>query len=181
MKAFAIALTVASFLLAGRMAAAQECRGAPDYCAACGCHAACQKKVCQVVCEIKKVQKTCWCVEYEEFCAPRPGCGLLEGLLGGSGCDRCGGNPCASSSASAPCAVAPKCGPVRLRKKLVKKEYECEEPVYQCVVKYLCSDCSRGADGVPTTEPTQAPAPPAPAPDQQAFGPAPLPPLSLTR
>lgn len=69
------------------------------------CRPACQK-CCKIVCEMKKVKKTVWAVECEEFCVPRPS---LRG-----------------------CCVT--CGKVRCRRKLLKKEITVEVPVYKCVV-----------------------------------------------
>jgi hypothetical protein len=51
--------------------------------------------------------------------------------------------------------VPPRCGPVRLRKKLVKKEIVCEVPVYKCVVVCgngccdCCDPCGFGEEAEP--------------------------------
>jgi hypothetical protein len=132
---------------------AQPACGAPNCCAHCGRHAACREKTCQVVCDIKKEQKCYWTVECEEICPLLPGCRTK-------------------------CPAPPRCGHPRSIKKLVKREYEVEVPVYKGVVKYLCGDCC-GAEPapLPATAPktTAAPAPPAvpPAP--------PLPPPPTSR
>jgi len=186
MRALATSLTIAACLAFARQAPAggcggsPQCCGAPDCCADCGGCGPCQKKVCQVVCGTKTITKHCWCVECEEFCAPLPGCcptcktvtcdvptcdgtGCCEGC-----CDPCGGQ---KSCYGVPMAV-PKCGPVRCRKVLVKKEYECEVPVYKCVVKYVCPGCCAGEEeGVPDVQPESAPPPP-PAPSKDARHPA---------
>ena len=134
------------------------CRGAPDCCARCRCCAPCQQKVCRVACEMKTITKHCWRVECEEFCAPLPGCVRLSwdwcGLFAGrakrceADCcdDACGGDACGTCCGKAPGCVPPKCGPVRIRKKLVLEEYECQVPVYSCEVRYLCSGCADCAD-----------------------------------
>jgi hypothetical protein len=105
---------------------------------------------------MKTITKHCWRVECEEFCDPLPGCVRWSwdwcGLFGtrAKGCeadcceDACG-NACCGD---APGCVPPKCGPVRVRKKLVLEKYECQVPVYSCEVQYLCSGCADCADCV---------------------------------
>ena len=111
-------------------------------CDRCGCPSDCLQKVCQVVCEIKKETKTCWCVECQEFCLLMPGhrdC-----------CDQC--------------QPPPRCGRTKCVKKLVKKEYQVDVPVYKCVVRYLCPACCKsGSTDFPRTAPNPPPAPAAPA------------------
>jgi hypothetical protein len=114
------------------------CAGATACCDRCGRHAACIEKVCQVVCEKKKETKTCWQVECTDICPLMPAC---------HHCDEC-------------CSSAPRCGNPKTVKKLVKKEYQVEVPVYKCVVRNVCSECSKG--GVPAA-PSEA-APPAAEP-----------------
>lgn len=102
-------------------------------CDRCGCHAACVQKTCQVVCEMTKETKTSWSVECKEICPLMPGC------------HHCGdeGPP------------PPRCGHPKCVKKLVKKEYSVEVPVYKCVVQLLCPDCcKRGLTDSPSTAPT---------------------------
>jgi hypothetical protein len=70
----------------------------------------------------------------------------------------------------------PKCGHVRCKKKLLKKEYECEVPVYECVVKYLCSDCSENGSDCTAESETGPTAAPVPTRRRQALELAPLPP-----
>jgi hypothetical protein len=173
MKALGVSLTMALAALWTQAAAVQADCGSPDRCAACRRPAACRKEVCQVVCEMKEVTKTYWCVECEPFCAPLPGCGnpltgWLSGLLGcgpehGS-CQAAGGQGCEAEDCHGSCqrsADPPKCGPVHTRKKLVKKEYTCKVPVYTCVVRYVCAACAAEIDrsAESETEPTAAPAP----------------------
>ena len=97
-------------------------QGETTCCDRCGRHAACVEKACQVVCEMKKETKTCWCVECQEICPLMPGCrhGCCE------------------------CPPPPRCGHPKCVKKLVKKEYQVEVPVYKCVVLHLCPDCCNG-------------------------------------
>jgi len=152
-------------------AGAQDCCQPVDQGSCCGaaqgcgdpCAVCCPRKVCKVVCEMKKVKTHCWCVECEEFCAPLP-------RLRGGCSDPCGscGDPCGDSCGScAACCdprgnctsllcgglpgrlgkrhsyVAPRCDKVRVKKKLVKKEITKEIPVYKCVV---VDCCDMGAD-----------------------------------
>ena len=106
--------------------------GTTTCCDRCGRHAACVEKTCQVVCEMKKETKTCWCVECQEICPLMPGChhGCCE------------------------CPPPPRCGHPKCVKKLVKKEYQVEVPVYKCVVRHLCPDCCNGG---PTNSPERRP------------------------
>lgn len=118
--------------------------GGSECCAACGRHVACAQKTCQIVCDVKKEKKSYWCVECEEICT------LLPGRR------ECG-----------ECSPPPRCGSSKCVKKLVKKEYSVEVPVYKCVVLYLCPDCAAGQSA-----PSASPVPAAPAPPDNA----PLPP-----
>ena len=176
--------TAFCLLLAGGAVAAERCSEpaccdpAPACCARCG-----QATVCKIVCEMKKVKKTVWTAECEEFCPLLPGCGPL-GVLGcclnkssDCGCDEgascgpeegcgCGCDPCASLQRP---MHPPKCGKVRTRKTLVKKEITCEVPVYKTVVVCAggCGECGAAA-AAPEA---------APVPAKQAAIPAPLPPV----
>jgi hypothetical protein len=58
---------------------------------------------------MKEIKKTVWVVECEEFCTTLPG--------------RC---------------CTPRCGKVRCKKKLVKKEIKVQVPVYRCKVVDCC-------------------------------------------
>jgi hypothetical protein len=73
---------------------------------------------------MKKEKKTCWCVECQEICPLMPGCRDC--------CDKC---------------PPPRCGRPKTVKKLVKKEYEVEVPVYKCVVRHLCQASSDSEQG----------------------------------
>jgi len=174
-----IVLSMAIGLLAVNLALAGDCcttAGCCDQtCDKCGC-----KKVCKVVCEMQKVKRTVWVVECEDFCAPLPNCD--------SCCDRCksgcckGGDACGGKCCNDPCRslvdrkrVPPKCGKVRTKKTLVKKEIVCEVPVYKCVVVCCDPGCRKAASGcveeaAPTAAPTEAPA-------EQVTDVAPMPPL----
>jgi len=168
--------------------------GCGPACCDTGCDACC-RKVCRVVCDTKKVKKVIWQVQCEPFCPMLPGCGALHKCLGGGCCDDgCGsccesdcceddycGESCGSGcgdlcesvrKANADCAAPPKCGKMRCKKKLLRKEIECEVPVYKCVVV----DCGpAGTCGVPCGE-TAAPAV-APAEGGEETESAPLPPV----
>jgi hypothetical protein len=126
-------------------------------------------------------------VECEEFCAPLPGwracCKTVTcdvPTCDDGGCcepcgDRCGEGCCGPKSCYGIPVAKPKCGPVRCRKVLVKKEYTCEVPVYECVVKYLCPGCCAAEQEVVPDVKQEPPPPPLPAPSKQANRPAPLP------
>jgi hypothetical protein len=140
----AFLLLLAIFGAAVPSAAAKDDAGGPACCAHCGRHEACVTKTCQVVCGVKKETKISWEVECEEFCP------LLPGHR------QCG-----------ECAPPPRCGNSKCVKKLVKKQYQVEVPVYQCVVRHLCADCASGQ-----SPPSTAPSPIAPVRPEAA----PLPP-----
>jgi hypothetical protein len=152
--------------------------GGPNSCADCGCHKACQKKMCQVVCETKKVKKSCWCVECAEVGTLLPG---HRELFKADGCGQCGATSCEKTcdqggkkECGAKCAVAPRCDKIRTVKKLVKKEYEVEVPVYKCVAKYTCGDCGGGQAPAAAPKAPAAASAPAVPPAPPA---APLPPV----
>ncbi len=146
-------LTVMVLGLAVRPAAAKDEAGGPSCCARCGCHAACLQKTCQLVSGVKKETKTYFCIQCEEFCP------LLPGHRDHCDC----------------CQPEPRCGHPKCVKKLVKKEYQVEVPVYKCVVVYLCPACANGESeaAVPAApgkvQPAPLPpAPPAPRPSAKA-------------
>lgn len=155
----------------------QTC-GAPDCCAHCGCHDCCDK-YCRVVCEMKEIKKTVWVVKCEDFCAPLPGCGRCCD----DGCESCKDTTCDNccDKSCDPCAsienrkyIPPKCGKVRTKKTLEKKEITCKIPTYKCVVVYACGSCgSKGLDGEKAQP--QAPAAPAPAPAPKTTNSVPVP------
>jgi len=138
--------------------------GSPGRCAICGKPGPCQQKICQVQCGIEKITKHCWEVEVHDVCTMLPrcpcGCGNQHGGRCGT-CDPslgCEGQACDSQSgACQPKGVlsrwieqltekplpiiAPRPGQPRAVKKLVKKEYVVEKPVYRTVVQYVCAEC----------------------------------------
>jgi hypothetical protein len=118
---------------------------AGDCCQRCGCHSACHK-VCRVVCEIKKVPKTEYDCECEEFCVP----GKSERCLT---YDECGKRQC---------VYTPVCGQVRTRTKLVKKQVIEEKPSYKWVVEDLCCNCAASCEQgtAPRETHHEQPAPP---------------------
>ena len=104
----------------------------------CGCSTQkCCGKTTQVVCEMKKVTKTIWAVECEEFSVLLPGCKSRCGSECGSGCN-------------SGCITPPTCDKIRTRKKLVKKTVTCEVPVYKCIVV----PCGETDDAAPEAAPT---------------------------
>lgn len=202
MRFLPLSLALAAVLALGQLAAADGVRrGSPGQCAACGHHAPCQQKVCQVQCGTKTVTKHGWCVESEEFCP------LLPRVHDpcDSGCNACGQPECAASACDADCdatcdqcsglgcrllelgkrpsqIVTPTTGKLRTRKKLVRKEYTVEVPVYKSVVRYVCSECdAQEAGPIEHEKPAKAAPKPkkkkVPQPDDQAIQMAPLPPL----
>jgi len=145
--------------LAGQHAGASDDTCGQTCCDQCGCPAACLQKTCQVVCEVKKEKKTCWCVECSEICPLMPG-----------------RRDCCSE-----CPPPPRCGDPKCVKKLVKKEYQVEVPVYKCVVRHVCPDCFSG--GSTNSAPSAAPNPPAAAtaPGVPPLPSAPSPPARVPR
>lgn len=131
-------------------AANESC--AVSCCDRCGCPCDCLQKTCQIVCDVKKEKKTCWCVEHQDFCTLMPGCPHL--------CDQC--------------ESLPHCGKEKCVKKLVKKEYEVDIPIYKCVVLHLCPACNGGSTNLPNAA-ANPPSAPAVAPTNPA-PPVPLPP-----
>jgi hypothetical protein len=185
MKIYALSLAIV-MLIANCAIAAEGCNpppvcgdvqtcGSADCCARCGCHACCEK-YCRIVCEMKEIKKIVWVVKCEDFCAPLPGCPLHCGECSESGnqecckepacengCDKCC-NPCASIENRN--YVPPKCGKVRTKKILEKKEVICKVPSYKCVVVYACANCCQNSceggnhqQQVPNVAPDPAPTP----------------------
>ena len=180
-----VGLLVAGDVFAADCAAPPTCcDSVQDCCGGCGGSA-----VCQIVCEMKKVKKTVWTYECDEFCTMLPGCGPLGSLCShgcgdqcGSDCgpsSSCGLDGCCDKAPCDPCASLcrpihpPKCGKVRTRKTLVKKVVVCEVPVYKTVVVCAggCGECGSQAMT------SQA----APIPSSKAAMAAPLPPVVQRR
>jgi hypothetical protein len=176
--------------------AVQTC-GAPHHCGCCGCACQCEKH-CRVVCEMKEVKKTVWVVKCEDFCAPLPNCGCGSRCKGRESCGACGHtescgaepacgegcgkkcDPCAVEKNK--CYIPPKCGTVRTKKTLERKEVVCKAPCYKCVVVYCCPNCrgNEGCDGQAAPAPAKPPAP-APAPGKTTEqAPMPPPPVQVS-
>ena len=174
-------MAVALCLLWAHSAMAQSC-GSGSCCRKAKCRGC--GKSCKVTCDTKKVKKIVWVVECEEFCAPLPNCDRGRscdrgcksccdaeacGDCGGCGkagrCGRCCKDPCEALQNRK--YVSPKCGKVRSRKKLVKKEITCKIPVYKCEV-CGCGDVELDEE---ETAPAEAPSdavPEVPSPASQA-------------
>jgi len=165
----------------------QTC-GAAEHCGRCGHAGPCEKR-CYIVCEMKEVKKHVWIVHCEEFGTLLPGCG--KGCNGCGCCEAdegcgaepacCGGcgkgcDPCSAEKNK--CYVTPKCGKIRTKKTLEKKEVVCKVPKYKCVVVYCCPECcaNEGCNGK-LTAPVPKPATRTPAPAKAAET-APLPPMT---
>lgn len=141
----------------------------------CANSASCCGKTCKVVCEMKKVTKTVWVVECEEFCPSLPGCPCgCNTCATGYNESKCQGGECASLRKP---MVPPQCCGVKTKKKLVKKEIECEVPVYKCVVTGHGAGCARDCGEANGAASVKATAPVAPAPPATK---APLPPKAAT-
>jgi hypothetical protein len=154
-------------------------------CPKCGC-----KMECKTVCTVKEVKKTVWNVKCEPFCVPLPGCGRNCGC-GDPGCSACGDGLCDGAACTGkgcrcdPCAVEkakrqvpPKCGPVRCKKVLEKKEIVCKVPTYKCVP--TCPSCGQcgsecGGTAAPPVKSDKEPAPVS-APGKTTLD-APMPPV----
>ncbi len=121
---------------------------------------------CKIVQETKKVKKTVWVVECEEFCPllPGPKCGCECGEKDCGGCQAKSCDPCDVLKRK---ITPPVGGKVRTRKKLVRKEIVCEVPVFRCVPV-----CCKGCDEPMSEEPALKVAPT----PRQAVHSVPLPP-----
>lgn len=210
MRTVALTLSLAVGWLIANMAIAGDARKAPPACAEtetcgsahhcgrCGCDCECEKH-CKIVCEMKEIKKTVWVVHCSEFCAPLPNCGMGKCCGDCGGCEVCRAagecrseptciedcgkkcDPCAAEEAK--CFVPPKCGKVREKKTLVKKEVICKAPSYKCVVVYSCANCGAqecsGESVSPAPAKPTAPRVPAPAPaPPKTTRTAPLPPVA---
>jgi hypothetical protein len=191
MRTFALSVLLAAAWLAGATLGAAEsgrappaCTevqtcGNPNCCAHCGCCCECVKYCC-IQPTIREIKKIVWACHCEDFCAPLPGCKRDCCCQGAAGekpcCDKC--NPCAVELNK--CQVPPKCGKVRERKILERKEIICQVPTYKCVVVYCCPNChhavecgdrapappSRVSPPPPSLPQPTAPLPPPPPPDR---------------
>lgn len=163
MRVFVLSV-VASALLVSAAIAGDCCSQPACFDKSCG---SCCGTGCKVVCEMKKVKKHVWVVQYEQICVANPGCkksccGYGADCSDG-GCGDCG--PCAELL-SRP-MVKPHCGKVRCRKKLIKKTIVCEVPTYKCIPISCGSTCGGCCDDHEYVAPKQ---------ERTAVRPAPLPP-----
>jgi hypothetical protein len=125
-------------------------------CGHCGCEAEC-RKVCQLVCEEKKVEVICWGCQCEDFCLPgpgTPGCTHCEQV-----CADCNG-PCDCTKPHAEpkrflwTSWLPSCGELHTKKKLMKKVVTKKVPTYKYVVEDLCATCAAGCEEAPSAPET---------------------------
>ncbi|MDZ4683905.1 MAG: hypothetical protein SH850_02375 [Planctomycetaceae bacterium] len=103
-----------------------------SHCERCGCACAPQK-VCRLVCETKKVPKTTYSCQCEDFCVPGPS----ERVK----CDD--GAPCSPDADHHKRGWLwfPKCAEVKTRTKLVKTVTEQDKVTQKWVIEYLCPTC----------------------------------------
>jgi hypothetical protein len=99
-----------------------------DCCQRCG-DSQC-KKVCRLVCEVKKVPVVTYTCECEDFCIPH------RSQRCGTKCE-CDENGCPVRKPN----DVPTSARQRTRKKLVKHVTEKEVKVYKWVVETVCNDC----------------------------------------
>ncbi|MDP1797830.1 MAG: hypothetical protein Q8K78_10125 [Planctomycetaceae bacterium] len=116
-----------------------------SHCEGCGCACAPQK-VCRMVCETKKVPRTTYSGQQEDFCIPGPS-ERVRCPDGSAGRESCGDEP---YNKKRNWLWFPQCAEVKTRTKLVKTVTEKEEVTVRWVVEYLCPDC-RSAHAVPPT------------------------------
>jgi hypothetical protein len=194
MRMIGIYLTLSLSLLAARAVAGETCGvpacdpagcGSADKCARCGCETGCQQRTCQLICGTEKVKKYCWEVKCEEFCPLLPGricddCNDCNGN-GNGPCQNCNNNSKCGEKCPNPTIRTPRTANARVKKTLVKKEYECERPKYKTVVQYLCPGCASGCESTAPT-PANGPKPEAtpPAPQPKSTFATPLPPVMRT-
>jgi len=114
------------------------------------CGEDCCVEPCCMVChaEIKTVKekKHCWEVECEPVCIPKVRCPLFDFFRGSSSCDGCGSEGCNDLNC---CDL---CGDVRMVRKLVKKEYECEKQVVEWSVRCVSPGCGKCGEGCAPAE-----------------------------
>jgi hypothetical protein len=196
MRSYTLSLAIGA-LIASTAFAADACKipapgackevqtcGNPNSCGKCGCNAGCEK-YCKVVCEMKEVKKTVWIVKCEDFCTSLPNCPDKCDNACDSGCEKaCAGNCGGTCKSCDPCAslqnrdyIPPKCGKVRTKKVLEKKEIVCKIPSYKCIVVYACASCGQNCGGEKVDQQAPAAPAPAPAPDSKTTLTAPEPPV----
>lgn len=116
-------------------------------CDRCGCACA-PRKVCRMVCETKKVPKTTYSGQQEDFCVPGPS-DRVRCKDGSTSGEHCNDEP---YNKKRNWLWYPQCAEVKTRTKLVKTVTEKEEVTVKWVVEYLCPDC-QSACAVPPTPP----------------------------
>lgn len=84
------------------------------------------RKVCRVVCEVKKVPKVSYDCECEAFCVPGPS-------VRSTVCDDCGHKHH---------VYTPTCGKLRTRTKMIKHTDYVEKAAYKWVVENVCCGCA---------------------------------------
>ena len=143
-----------------------------------GCCDTCVPQPCYECCpefKTETVTKHCWEIECERICVPRVRCPFKK-LFSFGGCKSCGGcGGCTEGCCEQVCC----CADVRVVRRLVKKEYECEE----CVVEWhvackppCCTDCAIPCAPVGPYVPSYAPQTPGSAPiPEGGYEPAPTP------
>ena len=182
-------VTTAAAAEPGTMAGSGDKSEPPSCCSQCGGRSCCHK-VCVLVCATAEQKKTVWAVQCKDFCVPMP-------RLWGGKCASCGETAacgaCDQCAAGKPCQAPPKCGPVRTRKELVKKEIVCKVPVYKCVVVCCghcagdCGACQGGAEsaqaaaGTASGEGAAVSSAPEPGDDTPPSAPVPPPHSASTR
>jgi hypothetical protein len=112
---------------------------ADDCCQSCGCDAQCCK-VCRCVPSTKKVTKTEYSCECEDFCVPGPSLRTV----------------CRDECGKKKIVYTPTCAEVRTRKKLAKKETSRNEPTTKWVVENLCPKCADQKTSAPAPAPKDA-------------------------
>jgi hypothetical protein len=121
----------APYLIAALVVAlSTACTFAQECCCSCGC-VTCVRKVCHVKCETKKVPKTTFTCECEDFCVPGPSkkCGY-DCEVDCHGCEKCKPH------------WIPQCAKVHTRHKLKKVVTDKEEKTYKWVVETFCEKCA---------------------------------------
>lgn len=137
MRSFAIAVVLSVSGLGATVLGDAPC------CSQCGC-GQCVKKVCRLVCEPKKETKWVYDCVCEDFCLPGKS-------------TKCGERTVPDCTVPGGCRKEiiwqPSCGPIRTKKKLVKRPVTIEKPSYKCVVVCLCPGCGcRRVDEKATAE-----------------------------
>ena len=136
--------TAASAIVAQPVRAADNgCGHSAPCCDRCGSHTTCLQQTWCTVCEMQKETRSCWCIECQEICTLLPGCH-----------HRC-----------EECQPPPRCGRSICVKKLVRKQYQVDVPVYRCVVLHLCPQClSASRQQAAAANPSLPPPPSVPRP-----------------